>query len=213
MTGAFPFAFCKGGEMEEYKPNSHKYKERQRETEGKKVEKVVRGSVKAKKKNEARKLADTFLSEDISSVKDYIVMDVLVPAVKKAVSDIVTNGIDMLLYGEAGHTKKGSRASHVSYGRYYDEAGHKPARTARNGYDYDDIILESRGEAEEVLSRMDELIDTYGIVSVADLYDLVGITGSYTDNKYGWTDIRSAKAVRVRDGGYMLKMPRALPLN
>ena len=198
--------------MEEYKPNSHKYKERQRETEGKKVEKVVKGSVKAKKKNEAKKLADTFLSEDISSVKDYIVMDVLVPAVKKAVSDIITNGIDMLLYGEAGHAGKNTRASRVSYGKYYGERDSRPARTSRGGYDYDDIILESRGEAEEVLSRMDELIDTYEVVSVADLYDLVGITGNYTDNKYGWTDIRSAKAVRVRDG-YMLKMPRALPLN
>jgi hypothetical protein len=50
------------------------------------------------------------------------------------------------------------------------------------------------------------------LVSVADLYDLVGVTGNYTDNKYGWTDIRSASVIRVRDG-YMLKLPKALPLN
>ena len=62
------------------------------------------------------------------------------------------------------------------------------------------------------MSRMDEIVGTYGTVSVADLYDLVGITGAYTDNKYGWTDIRSASVVRVRDG-YMIKLPRALPLN
>ena len=85
-------------------------------------------------------------------------------------------------------------------------------RRVRTGYDFDDIILDSRGEAEDVLSRMDELIDNYGIVSVADFYDLCGITGSYTDNKYGWTDIRSAQVVRVRDG-YKIKLPRALPLN
>ena len=59
---------------------------------------------------------------------------------------------------------------------------------------------------------MDELIEHYGIVSVADLYDLVGITGSYTDNKYGWTDIRTAQVVRVRDG-YKIKLPRAIPLD
>ena len=82
----------------------------------------------------------------------------------------------------------------------------------RTGYNYDDIILETRGEAEEVLERMEELIETYGIVSVADLYDLVGITGNYTDNKYGWTNIRNAEPVRVRDG-YMLKLPKALPIN
>ena len=59
---------------------------------------------------------------------------------------------------------------------------------------------------------MEELISMYGLVSVADLYELVGITGSYTDNKYGWYDIRSASVVRVRDG-YLLKFPKAIPLN
>ena len=79
-------------------------------------------------------------------------------------------------------------------------------------YSYDDIILSTRGEAEDVLSRMDELIETYGLVRVADLYDLVGITGNYTDNKYGWMNIRNAEIMRVRDG-YMIKMPRAVPID
>ena len=59
---------------------------------------------------------------------------------------------------------------------------------------------------------MDELIDTYKLVSVADLKDLVGITGNYTDNRYGWTSIRSAEVVRVRDG-YTIKMPRPMPID
>jgi len=51
------------------------------------------------------------------------------------------------------------------------------------------------------------------MVSVADLYELVGIQGSYTDNKYGWTkNIRNASVVRVRDG-YLLKLPKALPFD
>ena len=79
-------------------------------------------------------------------------------------------------------------------------------------YSYDDIILSTRGEAEDVLTRMDELMDKYGLVRVADLYDLVGITGNYTDNKYGWTNIRNAKITRLRDG-YMIEMPRAVPID
>ena len=59
---------------------------------------------------------------------------------------------------------------------------------------------------------MDELIETYGSATVADLYDLVGITCNYTDNKYGWTNLRNAEPIRVRDG-YMLKMPKALPID
>lgn len=204
--------------MEEYKSNSHKSREEQQATvtTDKKVKKVVNGSVRAKKKSEIQKFADVFIQEDAQKVKSYIMMDVLVPAVKKAISDIVTNGIDMILYGDTGHTKKSGSASKISYRSYYDKKNeHRDysSNRTRTGYDYDDIILDNRGEAEEVLFRMDELIDTYGLVSVADFYDLVGITGNYTDNKYGWTDIRSASVVRVHGNGYMIKLPRALPLN
>ena len=196
---------------DEYKSNSHKSKE---VDERKKVGKVVKGKVKTKKKSGITKFTDVFISEDVSSVKSYIIGEVLIPAMKKALSDIVTNGIDMILYGESGVNKRKTPGSRVSYTNYYDrrDRDRYDDRRIRTGYDFDDIILDSRGEAEDVLSRMDELIDNYGIVSVADFYDLCGITGSYTDNKYGWTDIRSAQVVRVRDG-YKIKLPRALPLN
>ena len=198
--------------MEDYKPNSHRSKEEQNLPE-KKIEPIVKGKVTTKKNN-VRKLTNTFVTEDIQNVKSYVLMDVLVPAIKKAISDIVTNGIDMLLYGETGRSRRKTNASVVSYRNYYDsrrEERYSSSRT-RTGYSYDDVVLETRGEAEDVLSRMDELIDTYGVVSVADLYDLVGISCNYTDNKYGWTNLRNAEPVRVRDG-YMLKLPKALPID
>lgn len=37
-----------------------------------------------------------FISEDAGNIKSYVVLDVLVPAIKKAIADIVTGGIDML---------------------------------------------------------------------------------------------------------------------
>jgi len=93
--------------MENYEPNSHKYKEEQKAAVQveKKVGKVIRGSAKPKKKGEMQKFADIFIAEDASNVKSYILMEVLVPAVKKAISDMVTNGIDIILYGETGHTR------------------------------------------------------------------------------------------------------------
>ena len=197
--------------MAEYKGNSHRSKE-QNEVVEKKVEQIAKG--KTKKKSEVKKFADTFIAEDITSVKDYILMEVLLPAAKKAISDIVTNGIDMILYGET-RSKSKSRESRVSYTKYYDRDRDydRPSRTrGRYGYDYDDIILDTRKEAEEVLDRMDDLIDNYGMVSVADLYDLVGVSGNYTDNKYGWTNLRNADVQRVRDG-YLLKLPKALPFD
>ena len=202
--------------MDDFKPNSHKSKEEAKEvqTERKKLDKVITGTAKAKK-NEIRKFTDVFISEDISNVKSYILMDVLVPAIKKAVSDIVTNGIDMILYGGNGRNAKKSEASKISYTRYYDqrdEGRRHVDTTTSNRYTFDDIIVPTRGEAEEVISRMDELIETYGVVSVADFYDLVGISANYTDNKYGWMNIASAQPIRVGDG-YKIKLPKAMPIN
>lgn len=202
--------------METYKSNSNRSKaEAQAKAPEKRAEKVVTGAVISKKKNGFRKFMDEFISEDAKNVKTYVFGEVLIPAIKKAISDIVTDGIDMILYGESRRGSKRSTADRVSYRNYYDDrsrGSYRDDRSYNSRYSYDDIVLASRAEAEDVLTRMDELMDEYKLVRVSDLYDLVGITGNYTDNNYGWTNIRNAEIVRVRDG-YMIKMPRAIPID
>lgn len=76
--------------MEDYKSNSDKA--RQEQQSEKKVEAVITGAAKTRKKGEMQKFADVFIAEDANNVKSYILMEVIVPAVKKAISDIVTKG-------------------------------------------------------------------------------------------------------------------------
>ena len=128
---------------------------------------------------------------------------------------LIVGTLDMSLYGGRGNGGKRPTADKISYRDYSsasrrDERSYGSTRTA-SGYTYDDIVVETRGEAESVLARMDEIMDEYEQVRVADLYDLVGISGDYTDNKYGWTNIRNARVVRTRDG-YKIEMPRAIAL-
>lgn len=202
--------------MMDYQPNSHKSKEETAlaKKEEKRVQKVVSGKAKTKK-NGARKLTDIFISEDAGNVKSYIFMDVLVPAIKKAISDIVTDGVAMILYGETGGRKTKS-SSRVSYRSYYDDRRDdrrdRDRFESRGRFDYDDVVFESRGEAELVREQMVELIERYGFVTVADMYDMADLTAPYTANKYGWTNIRNAESVRVRDG-YILKLPKAIPID
>lgn len=203
--------------MAEYAPNSHKSKGESTavSTDDRKVKKVVAGKVRTKKKSEMSKFKDVFIAEDAQNVKSYIFMDVLVPAVKKAISDIVRDGIDMILYGDTKRSSsRSSGSSYVSYRDYSnrDRDRRDDRRTVRSGFDFEDIIFETRGDAEEVRSLMDELLDQYQVVSVADLYDLAGMSSPYTANKYGWTNLRNAEVVRVRGDGYMLKLPKALPI-
>lgn len=200
--------------MTDYQPNSHKSKEEAAtKKEERKVQKVVSGKAKTKK-NEMRKLTDVFISEDASNVKSYIFMDVLVPAIKKAISDIVTDGVSMILYGETG-SRKSRSSGKVSYRSYYDDRRDRrdsDDRRARGRFDYDDVVFETRGDAELVREQMVDMIERYGVVTVADMYDAADLTAPYTANKYGWTNIRNAETIRVKDG-YVLKLPKAMPID
>ena len=55
------------------------------------------------------------------------------------------------------------------------------------------------------------IIETYHILSVADYYDLVGVECNYTDNNYGWDDIRSAH-IQAVSNGYIIVLPKASPI-
>lgn len=199
-----------------YPANSNASKQEVKQSaEEKRATKVVKGNVRTKP-NEVRKFADVFISEDINNVKNYILMDVLVPAIKKAVADIVTNGVEMILYGSTSNRRNSSSGSKVSYRNYYDSRDDRRddrggSRT-RSGLDYDDFVFDSRGEAEAVLSQMGDIIERFKYVTVADLYDMVDKVPPFTANKYGWTSIRNADVVRDRDG-YRLKLPRAMQID
>ena len=204
-------------EFKAYPGNSDKEKEEQAKKEEHRVQKVVDGKVKTKR-NEGRKLANIFISEDAGQVKSYVIMDVLVPAIKKAISDIVTDGVDMILYGEK--SGKGNRAgggtTRVSYRNYYDDRkgdSRDRYRDLRERFDYDDLVFESRSQAEQVRDEMFNMIDRYGMVTVADMYDAAGLVAPFTSYKYGWTSLRTSEIVRTRGGDYMIKLPKAMPID
>lgn len=200
--------------------NSHRSKEIKKEenVEKKKIDKVVTGKVKTRKKTKASKFTDAFVSENSGGVMEHTVMDILVPAIKNTVLDIVWDGINIMFFGDT--KPKGNRggnnrpnSSYVSYRSYSDNSRRDDrSYTRRSVYEFDDILLESRGEAEDVLDSLDAIIDDYGSATVADLYELVGITGNYTDNNYGWKNLRNADIIRVHGGDYMIRFPKVVPI-
>jgi len=201
--------------VSDYKPNSHVYKEEQKKAleERKKAEKVVSGPVKLKKKSGITKLTDNIIAEDAKNVKTYILTDVLLPGIKKAIFDIVTGGIEMLIYGTTGKHKGGSLGSKVSYRNYYERRDDRSDDSrSRTRFDYDEIVFPSRGEAEAVRDQLVDIIAKYGFATVSELYDMIDETAPYTSNRYGWTNLRNAEVQRVRDG-YIIKLPKPSPID
>lgn len=207
--------------MEEldYKPNSNKYKKEQAELQAKKkdLKPVVSGKTK-RKKNEIRKFTDIFFADDWESIKSYIKDDILIPAAKKAFYDVVEGSLSMSLFGgRGGGSSRRSNIDKVSY-RDYSASSRKDERRSdnyrsRSVLDYDDILFSSKGDAELVLTRLIEALDTYETVSIADFYDLSNVSDiPHTANNYGWDNLSKAYVDRVRDG-YIIRFPKVRPIS
>ena len=198
--------------MNEYKSNSDKAKNI---SEEKKIERVASGSIEKKKKSALGKMADLFLAQNPDDAYDDIVRDIVIPAIKQIFLDSLTT----LLNGRTSKSGgKGISAHRVSYRDFYDKEerldNYRYSGRSTNTLDYDNVIFESLGDAELVLDSIEEAIDKYGMVSVADYYDLSGVevsTRDYPAHKYGWKDISGSRAVRTKDG-WILKLPRVYPI-
>lgn len=89
------------------------------------------------------------------------------------------------------------------------QSSSKRLRLKRCLVDCSDLIFLTRKDAEMVLSSMDDTIKQYGIVSLADVYDLAGQANpSYVANKFGWRSVSDGKVIRKRDG-YCIDPPNA----
>lgn len=207
-------------DLSSLKPNSHISKESKGQNEDEKIDKVVTNTPKARKKS-------SFFNENINDVGQYLVYDVVMPALKDTLSSLVKNFVDLMLYGEpkVSNVKRNGKESYVSYASYSrqddmdrmhreargrsEPSRYPPRRTAQR---FDDIVIDSRNEAEMVLDRMVDLLETYDVVPVSSFYDLVGITPKYTDNNYGWNDLGRARIEQVR-GGYIIDLPRPIVID
>lgn len=201
---------------DEFPSNSNRKKELTAPVKEKNITPVVSGKVIKKQRTFGQKLSETFFGDDTRSVGDYILHDILIPAMKSTLSDMVGGGIEMLLFGErksSGRSRmfRDRDRSYVPYNKLSRrddlEDRRYISRSARSRHDFDDIILETRGEAEDVLSHLVDLIEDYGVASVGDYYDLLGIESAFTDNKYGWTNVADGYIDRTRDG-YCIRLPR-----
>lgn len=195
------------------------------ERTSKEIKPVAEGKVSKKKQSTAKRFRESLGLEETRTVGDYLVWDVLIPAFKETVADVVKKGIDVFLYGGAGPSRSSRSAnrSRVSYDGYYNRGGSRDYREARvesrrrygirPGSDIRDFVFDDRRDAETILSEMCEIIDTYGFVKLSDFYSAVGESErNFTDHGYGWDALGSASVERVRDG-WVLDLPRPIPLN
>ena len=171
-----------------------------------KKEIVSVAKARVKRESTAKKVIGEIIREDAHSVGETVLWDVIIPTVKNLISDTVTRGIESMLYG--GDSRPRSRSSYSDYSGYSRPKGtrDRPAerrerRSARHAEpERNEIIFDTRSDANDVIDRMSDLIDQYGQVSLADLNALIGASSNFIDDNWGWTDMGSFDVRQVRDG-------------
>lgn len=184
--------------------------------EREKAEKVITGTVIQKKPNVFKRFARGMVADDVTNVGDFVFAEVVMPAVRNLMYDIISQGTHRVLFGTARGRRNvvagyGGPVSNLktAYNRVQSESAPSSpmSREDQARHNFDELFLPSHADAMEVLENLVARVERYGSASVSDLYDYLGVTGGFTDQKYGWTDLRNAD-VRQTRRGFVFDLPR-----
>ena len=164
------------------------------------------------------RLRNALVAETGRALFEYVVYDVVVPMIK----DAAAATFNRALYGDGrgypvGRNTNYGRTDYGAYSRPRSDGSVRDPRRelsprVKSQHNFDEVVFNDRAEADLVLERLMDLIDTYGVATVADFYDLAGISTDYPDNSWGWERLGGA-AIRRTRAGYILDLPRPVTID
>jgi len=209
-----------------FEPNSHKYREQQLAKTAQKDKRPVaraKGRTTPKKQSLSKRFISTFLCADKEEVKSYLIEEVIIPALKENIADFINCAVSMFLFEEVSRRpySRGGRngqggTTQTNYGKFY---GQKTERLSnfqkpRANHNIEEVYYETKSDASLVLDGMLEILNSdAGQVTVADFYDLSGMSTTFTDNNFGWRELRTARIMGSPSRGYWIELPKPIALN
>lgn len=76
---------------------------------------------------------------------------------------------------------------------------------------FGEVVLKTHADAFKLRDALQDLMDQYSLVTVADFYDLVKLPPTIGDNRWGWSELGDMPITRTRVG-YLLELPKPTPL-
>ena len=178
-----------------------------------------------------------FFGEDgLRGVTEHLVRDIFIQSIQTTISDVATNTIHTISYvattsikraifGESYDDRRrnsndywyGSRRyvdnrmsasrglGYVDYSRQSEQQRYQKSDNVSNVVRV--IEFDSANDANEVLSYMIDSIEQYGLVTVADFYELSGVASKFTDHQFGWTNLDGVRVVPIRGGVFYISFP------
>ena len=183
---------------------------------------VLHGKVIQKKPNVFKRAARSMVADDVQNVGDFVLTDIFVPALRNLLYDVIVGGAGRTIFGSAQARRPGMNPGVFGTAQNLKTAYHNvtnapptgPVQTKQNAarFNFDELSLTDHSEALFIIETLRMRVGEYGTASVADLYDLLGVTGAFTDQNWGWRDLSQA-GIRQNRSGFLLDLPHPIQLN
>ena len=175
-------------------------------------------NTKPMKKKFSQKLKEAMFSEDIGngSVSEYVFFRILIPSVKRVLSDMANTAINMAL-GLDPKTRTIQANTHTANASVYRDRNYNRPGESYNGRREALSELEwDERTAGDILSQVQDLIERYGECSISDVYSIMDMPDKIrtTDRNWGWTSARNIEIVPLdpQHERNIIDFPSARPL-
>ena len=181
-------------------------------------------AAKIKDKTFKQKVRDAFISDEVHDVKTYVIFDVIIPAIKETLRNLVVNTIDMSLFGKTRSSRESERrggSTYIAYERAYgnprDDRSSRPRRESSSAplriTELDRVVFKNRDDAMEVLGHLFDNVEEYHVASVADFLGAAGLTISPIHHKWGWYDLAGSSVEEDPEtGDFWIRVPKPVSI-
>lgn len=180
---------------------------------------VVKDGLAKTEESLAKSFFRSLFTEDLNTVGNVILQDVIKPWLMNGLFDVIVNGARTWIFGKGSGqvTTNTIYANPTGYVDYSKPKQLSSGQTVKNEpktkmLNPATVPFNNRGAAEVALASMKEMLGLYSQVSIGDFCDLCGIDCEFTSYNYGWTNLDSATIQPDRDG-YHILFPAAKPIS
>lgn len=180
-----------------------------------------------KKPSMRNRVWSAMVAEEVHDVKEYLIFDVVIPTIKKTLFDLVTNALNLTLFGKPSSgsdrddRRSGPYVSYSSYSRSYDRDDAKRERdrerTRRDNYidvrHLDRIEFRYKEDALDVIRFLEDNLNEFGYTTVSDFVSAAHLETNSVHNKWGWYDIGNPVPQQLSNGRYYVKLPKPRPID
>lgn len=172
-------------------------------------------AVKVKKKSPG--VIDNFVQEEPSYVGQYLIKEIVLPAVKNLIFEMGSNAMSLFLFGETkapsslNRTRYSAVASTGTVRRVSsDDRAYIPAKSISR-CSCTSYLFPTKIEAERKLFDLKDLLEEHGVVSVANYLEMLQLDIGPNDGRYGWYNLDKAFIEPTREGQFLnLPKPQSL---